>query len=82
MTVPVALEVPGNFLFFFFRILVWPSYFNIDDSHPNGDMVPKIVVVCALALGVSTIALSPFLDQAIVLFIKKDTVTFEIQGSI
>ena len=60
-----ALEVPGNFLFLEYSYGLLALTLMIQ----NGDMAPKIVAVCALVLGVSTIAVSPFLeDQAIVLF--------------
>jgi hypothetical protein len=32
---------------------------------PKGEIAPKTVVICALVVGASTIAFSPFFDQAI-----------------
>lgn len=58
-----ALDVPGNLRFF-----EGASYgrLNLKLMIPNGDIAPRIVVVFALVVSVSTIALSPFFDQPIV----------------
>ncbi|CEP09284.1 hypothetical protein [Parasitella parasitica] len=57
----MAFDAPGSFRFF-----EGASYglLTLTLMIPKGDIAPKIVVVFALVVGVSTMALSPFFDQA------------------
>jgi hypothetical protein len=60
-----VLDVPGNLRFF-----EGASYgrLTLTLMIPNDDIALRIVVAFTLVVGVSTIALSHFFDQAIVLF--------------